>query len=89
MGCCSSTSAPYQSDVNANKLGLRSTPLFIHLDKDELSKIASACTIKRFKQNTVVCHQGKVEKSFYVILSGQSSPVPTHARTPRRIAGPN
>ena len=49
---------------------LRSVPLFADLDIQSMNELSGLSSLKKAEKNSIVAHEGQVERSMYVICSG-------------------
>lgn len=49
---------------------LRCVPIFADLDNQSMSELSGLSSLKKAEKNSIVAHEGEVERSMYVICSG-------------------
>ncbi len=45
--------------------------IFPDMQEDDLTHLAEVATLREYPADTILCHEGQVEHTFYAILSGQ------------------
>ena len=46
--------------------------VFPGLSKEELAELASVAELHAYPPGTILCHEGRVEETFYVIVDGRA-----------------
>lgn len=63
-----------EQDVKSgsNKLNLKNLPFFAEFSDYHLQEIMTVSTILRFKPGQVICREGDIDNSFYLVVQGQA-----------------
>ena len=46
--------------------------VFPGMNEEDLAELASVATLNTYPPGTILCHEGRVEDTFYIVVAGQA-----------------